>query len=129
MKYIEWESTYDVGETRIDIQHRHLVSLINMLHAGVSAHMEDQLVGSILDELGMYALVHFSYEEKWMEEVGYPELSEHKLLHINLRQSLDKYREDFNLRQAHLSGDLYEFLHGWLMDHILEEDKKLSDYV
>ncbi len=129
MEYIEWKNDYDIGETRIDIQHRHLVSLINMFHASVSAHIEDQVLGSIMDELGMYALVHFSYEEKWMEEVGYPGLAEHKRLHIDLRQQLDKWRDKYNLRQTHRSGELYKFLHGWLMDHVLVEDLKLTDYV
>lgn len=129
MEYIEWKSEFEVGETRIDIQHKHLVSLINMLHASVAAHIEDQVLGSILDEVGMYAVVHFSYEEKCLEDVGYPGLEEHKLLHTQLRDQLDQYRKNYNLRQAHLSGELYKFLRSWLMDHILEEDIKFSDHI
>ena len=128
MEFIQWKSDYDIGETRIDIQHRHLVSLINMLHAGVNANMGVKVVGDILDELAMYVSIHFGYEEKFMEASGYPDFEAHKALHEDLRNKLDQFRMNYDHDPSQPTEELCNFLHEWLMDHVLEEDKKLSTY-
>lgn len=129
MEFIEWNQDFEIGETRIDIQHKHLVSLINMLHAGVNANMDSAVVGSILDELDMYVIVHFTYEEKWMEAKNYPEAESHKHQHLELRQELAKFRAEYTHDPSLPCNQLCDFLHEWLLNHVLEEDKKLSAYL
>lgn len=129
MEFIEWNQDFEIGETRIDIQHKHLVSLINMLHAGVNASMDSTIVGSILDELDMYVIVHFTYEEKWMENRNYPEADAHKQQHLELRQELAQFRSEYRHDPNLPCGHLCDFLRKWLMNHVLDEDKKLAAYI
>jgi len=129
MEFIEWDQKFEVGEIRIDIQHKHLVSLINMLHAGVNAGMNSTIVGNILDELDMYVIVHFTYEEKWMEAREYPEADSHKKQHLELRQKLANFRSEYQHDPDLPCGPLCDFLRKWLLEHVLEEDKKFSAYV
>jgi len=129
MDFVEWKPEFDIGETRIDIQHRHLVSLINMLHAGVNADMDLTVVGHILDELSMYIAIHFNYEEKWMEAVGFPELDKHRALHKDLRDELEKFQVEYDHDPNQPCGELCDFLQKWLMEHVMEEDAKFKPYV
>lgn len=129
MDFIEWKPDYDTGETRIDIQHRHLVSLINMLHAGAKANMNVSVVGHILDELDMYVIVHFTYEEKWMETQNFPEADAHKQQHLELRKELARFRSEYQHDPSLPCVELCEFLQEWLMRHVLEEDAKFKAYV
>ena len=72
---------------------------------------------------------HFSYEEALMHKNGYPDAGDHKLHHLNLVETLASY--DLQLKsnaQINLQF-LLESLHTWLLQHILDSDKQLGEFL
>jgi hemerythrin len=86
----------------------------------------DKIV-DILGELKEYTVKHFSDEEAYMEEIHYSGLDAQKLAHtafVDKLNEIDLDQVDDN-QQEYLNG-LIDFLLGWLVNHILKMDKKIS---
>jgi hemerythrin len=125
---LNWKNEYSVGNTQIDLQHQKLFELINQLEASTHASEFSQIAPLILKELEEYALIHFESEEEHMKTIGYPDLEQHKKIHLSLKNDL---MEEINMHmEAGLTTlkliHLYQFLKRWIEQHILEEDKKYS---
>ncbi len=105
-----------------DKQHQDLLDLIEEIK---SSHADSSVFRRLYD----YAENHFTVEEEYMKQLGYPEIEEHIAAHNKFRSELDdmmsaceEYDETFRLALA-------EFLNNWLVSHIFGIDKALEDYV
>jgi hemerythrin len=125
---MEWKAEYDIGIDRIDKQHRQLAEKISRLEAA-SKDAQNKEMGSALKFLVDYTHYHFSEEESHMQEVGFPACERHKTLHRELSQKLLeillKLKNEGTIQPQELIG----FLTDWLVNHILDEDKKLGLYI
>ena len=105
MPFIEWKDTYSIGVESLDEDHRHLVDLVNELHAGITRNHsrgdfeavvdELQTLLHVLDELINYAIDHFALEEECMLEHAYPGYSEMKQAHQQFRSTAQDLRHSF----------------------------------
>ena len=126
---MQWNSTYNIGVDHIDKQHKIIFKLVNDLHDAIGKLDTDELVGRTLIELVNYSKVHFADEEKYMREIGYPNLNNqinmHKQLNEEIVLMLKKLRRNdpLSIRQ------IYAFLQNWLVEHIKVEDKKIGTFV
>lgn len=126
---MQWNSTYSVGIDYIDKQHQLIFKLVNDLHDAIGILDANELIGRTLIELVDYSKVHFADEEKYMRDIGYPDLNNHKNMHKQFNEEiifmLNKLRNDdpLSVRQ------LYAFLQNWLVQHIKIEDKKIGLFV
>ena len=83
----------------------------------------------MINEIVEYIQDHFKNEEALMQNEQYPELDEHKIEHRTLIEEVAVFKE--RLLNNFFDGrqDFYRFLREWLLNHILESDKKFGAYV
>ena len=103
MELFEWNSGLDIGVKEMNAEHKTLIYLMNglyQLNQGNSPK-KDLLEG--FDKLITFTKVHFADEEKFMAQIGYPELELHRQLHASLIRKLEEQRREF---QAGPSGTI-----------------------
>ena len=122
-KYFEWKDEYCTGDLTVDDQHQFLFKLANKLL--VTGRSECKL---IIMELYEYTRVHFKDEEKIMAEFIYPDLADHKKLHINLISNLNNLSENF-IESEESRDDLAAVFGNWIINHILNEDLRFANFV
>ncbi len=127
MSLIKWREEFCINITAVDIQHMTLVDIINRYHTSLSLKKDKEQLGGILEELVEYASYHFRDEEKVMEDIGFENAGEHRLLHLDLENRAIDYRIRFNNEEEIDSNEFMEFLKDWFVNHMLTEDRKLGD--
>lgn len=127
---IVWDhSSYSVGDDQIDEQHKRIVELINQLTDEFANAQDSKLLESVFGELVEYSANHLAYEEKLLEEVGYPHLEEHKALHWTYLEQISNLSEFTFRNQDKAAEQITVFLKQWWDHHILEEDTDYVPYV
>lgn len=126
---MEWSSDFSIGVDDIDAQHRQLVGLAAKFKDAISDRRSDELpgeMGRILIFLVNYTNYHFEAEEALMEEVAFPELDRHRILHRNLVEQIRDILTRLKTSKSYKPIEFYYFLTRWLTEHILEEDAKIA---
>ncbi|MHB8763203.1 MAG: bacteriohemerythrin [Deferrisomatales bacterium] len=129
--YVQWSPLFEIGVPALDDQHRQLAERINDLHAahGTAADPLGRGVFPILNGLVRYAEEHFRDEERLMASARYPGLARQRREHEAFLGRVFALAERLERGDAELSDDLFAFLRGWLLDHILGEDRKLAGFL
>jgi hemerythrin len=125
----EWNDSYSVKLPNIDGQHQKLFRIASELHAAMVAGKAQANVANLLDRLVQYVQVHFAYEERIMQQVGYPDFAAHKALHAELTRQVLQFQADLESGKQTLSVSLLHFLKKWLLNHIKNEDSKYAPFV
>ena len=126
---IQWSDSLSVGVERFDNQHRKLIALINELYAALRAGKGTEVMRPILDSLVEYTVNHFAEEERQMAAAGYPGLEAHRSAHAHLVKQVSDFKDKLDRGQTVISSELFNFLKGWLMHHIMEQDKAYGPYL
>jgi hemerythrin len=130
MALLHWNANMALGNAAIDGDHKRLIDLFNRLHFMVLAGDDARAVGDVLDELLVYARVHFAREEAMMRRCGYPGLADHQRCHREFTGKLRGYVEDFRADpEAFDMAAFYDFLADWLLVHVLDQDMKLVPHL
>ena len=125
---VTWNDAYSVGMLEIDEQHKALFETINRLWTVLVSGKGDNVeVLRLIGELERYTVAHFTAEEAFMTQAGYPDLAAHKVLHKNFVQRIADERQGV-VQGKSLSLDLLHFLKDWLVDHILVQDQQYAAY-
>ena len=124
-----WRSELSLNNEELDAQHQQLFNLTNELikHADADAHSE--IINETLYELLQYIDVHFSDEEKMLEELNYPKLAEHKRAHRNFTKKIARFCQDVVLGKSHIAEHLLTFLSTWIMQHTGFDDQDFKKYI
>ena len=122
MAFIDWTDEFKVDDGPIDDQHRQLVEIVNKFDEANRRGKGSRIMNEILNELMGYTQEHFVYEERAMEEAGYPHLKKHQSQHRQLIQKLERFQFEYNTGKR-VTSDMKEFLKYWLTSHILKDDK------
>lgn len=125
----EFTEEYLIGIELIDKEHEELFRIVgranHLVKSYDSSSSYDKII-EILNELKNYTIEHFSDEEEYMEGIHYEGLAAQKRAHeafIDKLENID-LQEIENNPQEYLQ-ELLEFLLGWLINHILNTDKKI----
>ena len=129
MGLFAWKEEYSVNVKEIDHQHRQLVDMVNELYDAMSQKKGKEVLGTILAKLINYTGTHFSFEEKLLEQNGYPDFEEHKAKHEKMVAKVVALQNDHNSVKIALSLEVSKFLQDWLNKHILGTDKKYSGFL
>jgi len=128
MSDIEWKKKYEIGHRRIDFEHQIFVDLISKIDDAVKLKTNKDYLERLLNELHAYAVFHFISEENIMYSINYPDFEVHKQHHQEL---LDKYNQ--KMMRIDLGEEVIEdfltFLMHWFVEHTLNEDKKIAEFV
>jgi hemerythrin len=124
--FIEWKPFYSVGDPVIDGQHKRLLGIIDDLYLAIQTGDERNRVLGILERLAEYTTIHFDHEERVMQRCGYPDLENHKAMHVEMEHRVLDLRTHPNAIAGH---ELLRFLKNWWMAHIQNQDKAYSPYL
>lgn len=125
MAVFTWDSKYETGIEDIDDDHRKLVAVINRLFDAMSEDDATQVYGQ-MGVVSQYIRKHFDREEQLMDQHGYPEAELHKKAHQDCRTKFLGITEP---NPKVLIVKVSVFLHDWLHEHILTEDRKLFTFL
>ena len=119
-----WNDSYCIGSEMVDNQHRRLFDLLNQLVDAQNGRCDMAVVKHAVNSLYGYVRIHFSDEEKLMEELGYIDRDKHRQQHDQFIVAYD------DLILKHLEAEdflprLVSFVQLWLVHHIQEEDTKI----
>lgn len=129
MAVISWKEVYATGIIALDNEHRQLIEEINRLYEAVRDKRGESVLNDILKMLESYTVNHFQHEEKLMEEYDYPGLLEHKQVHQDLIDSVQDLKSRAEFGTEELAQELLKFLRVWVLEHILDVDKKYGSYL
>ena len=129
MALINWNDSYSVKVKVIDVQHKKIVDIINELHDKMKEGKGKEVVGKLLNQLLDYTVLHFAFEEKLLNTNNYPDSKTHIKLHSDLIEEVKAFRKKYESGSAMLSLELMNFLKKWLVEHILNSDKKYSAHL
>lgn len=122
-----WNEKYSIHDTMIDIQHQKLFELADKVESAVYKFVKREELKEILTELFNYMKEHFNNEEQYMQEIHYPYLNEHKIMHKNIIRDMSYLIQ--NIKTTYdLKEKLYTIMSEWLLEHILYEDMKVEQY-
>ncbi|AKM78475.1 MAG: Methyl-accepting chemotaxis sensory transducer [Candidatus Wolfebacteria bacterium GW2011_GWE1_48_7] len=124
MAHINWIKEYSVGVELIDEQHRYFLTLLNELFDAIISLNTESKIGDIITRLAEYAVMHFATEEKYFDEFNYEFAEDHKRRHRDLLARVEGFQKAFDEGEVNIASEMIEFLEGWMIDHIMEVDKK-----
>lgn len=126
-----FDSRYFVGVEPVDAEHRKLFaradSIYDILAADVVMPMDQ--IKSAMSELVDDTKTHFANEESLMEANGYPGLAEHRELHAYLLARINHFVKSMVRGEQVTPVDAYEFICGWLGDHIQTSDRDFGEFM
>lgn len=130
MNYI-WTSKLETGNTRIDTQHKTLLSAFNNLVTASQTGLGRKELFSTVDFLVEYTKQHFSEEEALQLKYQYPKYEFHRTQHQNFTQTVLEICEKLKQEGATLQllSRVNQEMGDWLIHHILTEDKDLANYI
>ncbi len=129
MAFIKWNDNYSVKVSEVDNQHKKLIGLVNQLYDAMRAGKGREALEPVLTELVNYTAYHFSTEEQLFRDHGYPDFEKHKKIHDDLTRKARDLKKTFDQGNKMITIDVMLFLSNWWNIHILEEDKKYSDFL
>ena len=121
---LSWHEDYSVGVQHLDKQHRRLFDIANQ----VMADLGHATVADAVETLVAYTMYHFAEEERLLVRYAYPEAGGHAQRHQRLLGQVREMKE--RLASADVSTrEVLEFLHNWIVNHILIEDRKFAPFL
>lgn len=122
MSQLDWEERMGVRFPEIDKEHKHFLEMlrkVNALECGDRAGL-----ANLLNELLDYAAYHFSNEERVLREKNYPGQKHQAEAHQRFIRRLLLYKNDFDKGKELDPEEIFNWMAGWLVGHIMRIDKK-----
>lgn len=119
-----WSDDYSVGNSVLDDHHKNLLNLFNDAYKLITTDAGSEQTIKLISELRVYAIFHFSEEEKLMAKANYPNLDEHIKAHKTFVDEVDKFKQALSGNTAELNEEIFIFLSNWLINHIQKIDKQ-----
>jgi len=127
---ILWTDDFLIGIDELDFEHRQLLEDVNKLHQDLLAHADLERVKTILGRIHARLQAHFALEETFMLDKLYTDYATHKDEHDQLlneyTQRMVNYEKDPTLDNR---KSMELTLRTWLVDHILNNDKKMIQMI
>lgn len=125
-KNFGWKEIYSVGNVEIDKEHKKLFDIAQDAFTQVEETQRNAKIKEVLTELYTYMKTHFKHEEKFMKEINYPLLEEHKILHHNIIEKINTFIKQLpNMEESIFEKELAKIIDIALVHHIIQEDRKI----
>ncbi|MCB1768371.1 MAG: bacteriohemerythrin [Candidatus Competibacteraceae bacterium] len=132
LEIFPWNENFATGIEEIDLQHKRLVDLLNVLVSHLAFNADPPALNKVFDELKDYTVVHFSTEERIWHEYFKNDPWEiwHKDAHGDfIAQVLEIKQKETEMPMDDVIAELVGFLTRWLALHIIESDKRMAKVV
>lgn len=122
--HLQWIQEWESGQPEIDVQHRMLVAMANEYFAvalNPRTKPDDALnmLASSLREL----VSHFEFEERLLEQIGYPNVEQHRRIHLELLAKAATLRESYQEGKIKLPSFVSFLVDDVVIAHMLQEDQ------
>lgn len=125
-----WSDDLSVGFKAIDDQHKTLVNIINKFETSMLEGAGRDVTLDVLKFLEVYTKIHFTTEEKYMQEYKYPNIEQHQSQHKEFIDYIQKIKSIFSQNITH--KDMIKFhnkILDWYIEHICKTDKFLGKFL
>lgn len=130
MLIFEWNPLlHSVKVELFDNQHRKIIDLLNVFHQHLIEGRGKKNINTVIDELEQYAVEHFNDEESVMRQHDFMYYEEHSKEHDFFKSKLADFRAQLYEPNSEVTINTYVFLKNWLINHILNTDKKYSKHL
>lgn len=128
---LKWTKDLEIGDEKIDSQHRQLLDFLNNLIAECNKGSDIETLDKTLGFLVDYTVRHFNDEEAIQLEYSYPDYERHKQQHEDFKKTVGELVQRFNDNgsSSELSRDASKIVATWFMRHIRGEDKKIGRHI
>ncbi len=124
MGFYVWKDAFQTGVEEADRQHRGFLDLLNDCHGKVERSASGVLDAQTAETLRRYAATHFRFEEALMRSVGYPGLALQEKQHAFFESEVGHLDDPHAPATGKRAEEVLSFLRDWLLQHILDEDRK-----
>lgn len=128
---VAWQDSFRLGNEMVDAQHFQIFQLLSELVGSCIDGSDVGRLKSTLDFLVDYTVRHFQEEESLQIQCGYPDYARHKQLHeafiVEVSKIVERFEKDGS--STALSRDLNKIVIHWLINHIMQEDKKIGEHL
>ncbi len=116
---IQWSPSLSVGVPEIDAQHQELFRRAERLVTALRSGDRGE-VAPLVRYLADYVVQHFSAEERYMREIGYPHLEGHRAAHDTFRHDLAEMIADYERKGPTplVALTMHNWLSDWLRRHV-----------
>ena len=128
MPQIIWNDDFVLNIASFDEHHKHLISLINATTGCLERGAPREEIDIVLNSLVYYAAYHFSAEETWMKEHGFPKREEHEQIHRNFSDTIGSLQRALAEGSPTVGTELSDYLNFWLIDHIVICDSQYATF-
>ena len=125
MSFIEWSGEYSVNVREIDTQHKHLFKIIEDYNENIVNKAQKEVLDKTLNDLIEYSKYHFGTEEKYMEKYNFLD-DLHRGEHAVFINKVNDIKKRLDKGRLVLSVEISNFFRDWLINHVLNTDKKCS---
>ena len=127
MELFKWYKKYSINNDELDNHHKTLFNIMNRLYENCVSGDSTNFIGPIVEELVSYSNYHFSAEEQYMKDIGYKDIEKQISEHRSFTQRALQLQNVVNKNDSELTKELIVFLGNWILHHVMEEDKKISN--
>jgi len=128
---ITWNDAMLIGIPQVDSQHKLLVEAINKLMEACGRGEGRSEIEKTLNFVVSYTKEHFKDEEVVQANLGFPGATPHKWIHTQFIMQVGTLVQEFKKDgpSVTLVGKLNKSLCDWVVNHIMNEDKKFGEYL
>ncbi len=128
---IHWSPDYLIGEDEIDKEHQQLFEIANQAFIlSEKENVDKTKIKELIVQLLSYIKNHFAHEEKYMQEIGYPQLQNHHEIHKKIVKELNSFiKKIATMEIIVFELELAILIEKWLVQHIIYEDKKIKSFL
>ena len=123
-----WTRELETGVPLLDSQHRRLLDAFNGLLESLRQAPESKQKRAFLT-FKEITLRHFGEEDQLMSGCAYPRAREHQANHARLCAQIDHLAGQILAGQLTFTPPVMDFLEGWLIHHMQEEDRLLAAFL
>jgi methyl-accepting chemotaxis protein len=123
---LHWDSDLDTGIASIDRYHREKFEHINEFYRQMMAGDGGRAAIAMLSEIGRSILDHFGEEEALMAKAGYRDADKHRRDHKAFLERIATLKAGVEANRTEAVSELFDYVSGWLAEHIRTDDKALA---
>jgi len=126
MPFIEWKTHITLASRKLTISTAGYLILSANFFNSRQYGPDGKYFILTLNKFAEYAQVHFSTEERYMQEAHYPKFAEHQNEHELFIAQLSQLAQDVENKEADIENKTLDFLKDWYVAHILGADRDLE---
>ena len=128
MSLFVWKQEYSIDQSIVDEEHQRLFAMArDVLEMNLGPDRLDEFK-EIVRDFYAYASSHFEHEESFMAEIKYPDLEDHRQKHQAIVTEMNHYLSTDH-KFSELLADFKTLAVKWVLNHILEEDLKIQQFL